>query len=82
MEQQSRDSFRSDAANAEGFEAEVAADPQAYGWLFHGHIVAPATVDPYLRIMPVARKIFDHYGAFQSEADRTRLLDGILYKYN
>ena len=69
-------------ALAEGFEAEVAADPQAYGWLFHGHIVAPATVDPYLRIMPVARKIFDHYGTFQSEADRTRLLDGILYKYN
>ncbi len=67
---------------AQRFEAEVAANPDAHGWLFHGHIVAPAAVDPYLRIMPVARKIFDHAGAFPSEADRTRLLDGILYKYN
>jgi hypothetical protein len=50
--------------------------------MFHGHIVAPAGVDPYLRIMPVARKIFDACGAFSSESDRTRLLDGILYKYN
>lgn len=64
------------------FEADVARNPDAHGWLFHGHIVAPATVDPYLRIMPVARKVFDTFGAFPSEADRTRLLDGILYKYN
>ncbi len=64
------------------FEREVAADPQSYGWLFHGHIVAPATVDPYLRVMPVARKVFDHFGCFTDEGDRTRLLDGILYKYN
>lgn len=69
-------------ALAARFEAEVAADPQSYGWLFHGHIVAPATVDPYLRVMPVARKVFDHYGCFMDEGDRTRLLDGILYKYN
>jgi phosphoglycolate phosphatase-like HAD superfamily hydrolase len=69
-------------ALAARFEAEVARDPDAHGWLFHGHIVAPAIVDPYLRIMPVARKIFDACGAFASEADRTRLLDGILYKYN
>ena len=67
---------------ASRFVIEVAADPQSYGWLFQGHIVAPAAVDPYLRIMPVARKIFDHYGAFTDEGDRTRLLDGILYKYN
>jgi phosphoglycolate phosphatase-like HAD superfamily hydrolase len=69
-------------AMAQTFEAEVAADPDRYGWMFHGRIVAPASVDPYLRIMPVARKIFDATGTFQSEADRTHLLDGILYKYN
>ena len=69
-------------ALAERFEAEVAQNPDDHGWMFHGHIVAPASVDPYLRIMPVARKIFDAFGAFSSEADRTRLLDGILYKYN
>ena len=69
-------------ALAARFDAEVAANPDDHGWMFHGHIVAPASVDPYLRIMPVARKIFDACGAFASEADRTRLLDGILYKYN
>lgn len=64
------------------YEAEVAQTPQAFGWMFEGRIVAPAVVDPYLRIMPVARKIFDQLGVFSSERDRSRLLDGILYKYN
>lgn len=69
-------------ALARQFEAEVAQNPDAHGWMFNGHIVAPAGVDPYLRVMPVARKIFDAFGAFAAEGDRTRLLDGILYKYN
>lgn len=69
-------------ALAHRFEAEVAAAPARYGWVFDGRIVAPATVDPYLRIMPVARRIFEETGAFPREQDRTRLLDGILYKYN
>ncbi|MCO4771911.1 MAG: hypothetical protein KDA24_17905 [Deltaproteobacteria bacterium] len=63
-------------------EAKVAANPQAHGWVFGGRIVAPATVDPYLRIMPVARMVFDHYGRLPDADDRDRLLDGILYKYN
>jgi hypothetical protein len=69
-------------AMAEKFEAEVLAAPQAYGWLWKGNIVAPATVDPYLRIMPVARKILDACGSIRDEGDRARLLDGILFKYN
>ncbi len=64
------------------FEGEVAAEPEAHGWIYDGQIVAPATVDPYLRIMPVARRILDHAGVFRDETDRTRLLDAILYKYN
>ena len=39
------------------YEQEVAENPGQYGWVFQGQIVAPATVDPYLRMMPVARKI-------------------------
>ena len=69
-------------ALAATFEAEVARNPDAHGWVFNGHIVAPAIVDPYLRIMPVARKVFDAFCVFSSEADRTRLCDAILYKYN
>jgi phosphoglycolate phosphatase-like HAD superfamily hydrolase len=69
-------------ASAARFEAEVAANPQRFGWIFGGHIVAPAIVDPYLRMMPVARRILDEAGAFMVEAERSRLLDAILYKYN
>ncbi len=67
---------------AERFEAEVAAAPDKHGWVYDGRIVAPATVDPYLRIMPVARRILDHAEVLQNERDRTRILDAILYKYN
>ncbi len=69
-------------ALAERFEAEIAKAPEAHGWMFGGRIVAPATVDPYLRVMPVARRILDHAGCFPDEDDRSRLLDAILYKYN
>ncbi len=69
-------------ALADRFEAEVAADRDAFGWVFGGRIVAPASVDPYLRIMPVARMILDHYRAFTVREERDRLLDAVLYKYN
>ncbi len=49
--------------------------------MYDGRIVAPAQVDPYLRIMPVARKIFDATGTFASEEDRARLLQ-VLFRYN
>jgi len=64
------------------FDEEVSKNAHQYGWEFNGQIVAPAVVDPYLRMMPVARKIFDHSGTFLDPTDRTRILDGILYKYN
>lgn len=67
---------------AKPFEEEVAAEPQAHGWIYGGEIVAPASVDPYLRIMPVVRKVFDACSAFTDEGERNRLLDGVLYKYN
>ncbi len=69
-------------ARARAIEAEVAADPHAYGWRFGGRIVAPATVDPYLRVMPVARRLLNDAGVFDSEDEQARLLDGVLYKYN
>lgn len=67
---------------ARRFEAEIAKDPDRHGWVYGGRIVAPATVDPYLRIMPVARKILDACEAFNDATDRDRLLDAVLYKYN
>jgi hypothetical protein len=67
---------------AEALEAEIACEPQRYGWVFGGQVVAPATVDPYLRMMPVARKVMDRYSALMDADVRDRVLDGILYKYN
>ena len=64
------------------FEREVSAHPERYGWLFSGEIVAPATVDPYLRMMPVARELLDRANALMTSSDRERVLDGLLYKYN
>ena len=64
------------------FEAEVAEHLGRYGWLYEGNIVAPASVDPYLRAMPVTRLILDEFGVFRDENERNRILEGILYKYN
>lgn len=69
--------FRADA-----LDAEVAANAAEEGWRYQGQIVAPATVDPYLRLMPVARRILDEAGRLLDEADRQRVLDGLLYRYN
>ncbi len=69
-------------AQAIAIEQEIAQNSQNYGWLFQGKIVAPATVDPYLRMMPVARKLLDQSNALMNNQDRERVLDGILYKYN
>jgi phosphoglycolate phosphatase-like HAD superfamily hydrolase len=67
---------------ADKFEKEIVSDADRFGWNFNGKIVAPASVDPYLRIMPISRMILDHVGAFTNTEERNRLLDRILYKYN
>jgi len=64
------------------FEQEVTSDQGRFGWVFSGQIVAPACVDPYLRVMPVARMILDASGTLPNPELRERILDGILYKYN
>ncbi len=48
----------------EAAEHEIATNPGTNGWIYGGRIVAPATVDPYLRMMAIARRTFDHFGAF------------------
>ena len=69
-------------ALAERLEGQVLANPEQHGWLFGGSIVAPASVDPYLRVMPVARMLLDHFGVLEVPHERERVLDRILYKYN
>ena len=57
------------------FERAVAADPGAHGWQYAGKIVAPAMVDPYLRIQAVAGKIFDRAQLFLDAAEREQVLN-------
>jgi hydroxymethylpyrimidine pyrophosphatase-like HAD family hydrolase len=67
---------------AEELEQKILSNADQYGWNFNGKIVAPACVDPYLRIMPISRMIFDRVGVYTDLNERDRLLDRILYKYN
>ena len=60
----------------------ITTHPADYPFFWMGRAVAPATVDPYLRMVPIAAAIFDHFGAFTNANDRGRLLGAILYKYN
>jgi hypothetical protein len=67
---------------ADEVEDELARMPASHPFLWMGRAVAPATVDPYLRMVPVAHRILDRYNAIPSHEDRGRLLGSILYKYN
>merc|ERR1740121_2091988 len=62
-------------------QSGVASHPNDNGWVVDGKIVAPAGVDPYLRMKPIAHAIFDELGAFTSLQERARVLE-VLYKYN
>jgi hypothetical protein len=63
-------------------EAALAAAPASHAFMWMGRAVAPATVDPYLRMVPIAHAILDRFGAIPSAEDRGRLLGSVLYKYN
>jgi FMN phosphatase YigB (HAD superfamily) len=69
-------------AIAEEVEAELAQAPATHPFLWMGRAVAPATVDPYLRMVPIAHRILDRFDAMPGAIDRGRLLGGVLYKYN
>jgi hypothetical protein len=69
-------------AIADQVETELAAAPASHPFLWMGRAVAPATVDPYLRMVPIAHRILDRFGVIPSAEDRGRLLGSVLYKYN
>ncbi|HUJ57229.1 MAG TPA: hypothetical protein VLX92_01995 [Kofleriaceae bacterium] len=70
------------AAIADEVEAELARAPASHPFTWLGRAVAPASVDPYLRMVPIAHGILDRFDAQPSAVDRGRLLGGVLYKYN
>jgi hypothetical protein len=62
--------------------AELATAPERHPFKWKGKAVAPASVDPYLRMVPIADRIFDRFDAFANHVDRGRLTGGVLYKHN
>jgi hypothetical protein len=69
-------------AIADEVEAHLAKAPESHPFLWMERAVAPATVDPYLRMVPIAHAILDKFGVLRDPADRGKLLGGVLYKYN
>jgi phosphoglycolate phosphatase-like HAD superfamily hydrolase len=69
-------------AIADEVEAELLRAPASHPFLWMGRAVAPATVDPYLRMVPIAHRILDRFDVMPSAIDRGRLLGNVLYKYN
>lgn len=65
----------------EGFLDELVSNPNEYGFIYNGKIVAPAVVDPYLRIMPFARRLLDQFGKLLDEEERATTLQD-LFKSN
>jgi phosphoglycolate phosphatase-like HAD superfamily hydrolase len=62
--------------------AELATHPERHPFRWKGKAVAPASVDPYLRMVPIADRVFDRFDAFANRVDRGRLTGGVLYKHN
>jgi FMN phosphatase YigB (HAD superfamily) len=67
---------------ADDVESELARAPESHPFLWMERAVAPATVDPYLRMVPIAHRILDRFDAFPGATDRGRLLGSVLYRYN
>ncbi len=68
-------------AIAHTLDAAMLAAPAEHGYPWNGRLVAPASVDPYLRMVPVANAILDEWKAFTDPIDRARLHQ-ILFRYN
>ncbi len=64
------------------FQAQILATPQDYNWMMNGLAVAPAGVDPYLRIKPIATMILKHCGVHMDPMELQQWLTGPLYKKN
>jgi phosphoglycolate phosphatase-like HAD superfamily hydrolase len=62
-------------------DAAMLAAPAEHGYPWNGRLVAPASVDPYLRMVPVANAILDEFRAFEHAPDRARLHQ-LLFRYN
>jgi FMN phosphatase YigB (HAD superfamily) len=70
-------------ALAEQFRDDLFADPTAFAAEFGNppRKVAPAVVDPYLRMTPIARRIYDRFAVLADAGDRDRV-GSVLYRHH
>ena len=62
---------------ASGWEkaiAEVRANPQVFGWIFDGKVVAPGDADPYILATSAVNRIFDHAGLLRDSRLRAAVV--------
>ena len=76
-----RDDARLVAIVAE-VEARLARAPEEHPFRWKGKAVAPASVDPYLRMVPIADALFDAFGKYPDRAERGAMTGGELYRKN
>lgn len=69
-------------ARIDAMLAAMEADPRAWAFRLGGRAVAPATVDPYLRMGAIAEALLDELGALRDPDDRARVTGGLLYRKN
>jgi len=55
-------------------QTEVARDPNRFGWMDDGRIVAPALADPYILCTVVGRLVLDHFRVATDEGLRSSIL--------
>jgi hypothetical protein len=70
------------AAIVADVEGKLASAPAEHPFRWKGKAVAPASVDPYLRMVPIADAVFDAWGLLPDRDLRGRLTGGVLYKHN
>lgn len=64
--------------------AEILERPNEFPFVFGKPplAVAPAIVDPYLRMSTIANRVLDAFKVFVDRDERDRLLSGVLYRHN
>ena len=75
--------FEEALALAERFEAIVMAEPHKYPWRYNGLAVGPASVDPYLRMVPVGIMLMNEAGVFKDDpAAQENFMVHTIYPHN
>lgn len=57
----------------------IHAKPASFGWVFDGHIVAPALADPYILSTTIAQGVLDRVGILKNAEVRNAVVQGVYH---